>query len=70
VVEVSAALRWQPWPTARRFVQCRRSICLRFIELAPRQLLFKIVNIQQLAKFTAWFANEAASPKRCDLHFL
>ena len=56
--------------TAHRFVQCRSSICLKFIKVAPRQLLFKTVNIQQLANFTAWFANEATSPKRCDLHFL
>jgi hypothetical protein len=31
--------------TAHRFVQCRSSICLKFIKVAPRQLLFKTVNI-------------------------
>ena len=69
VVEISTALWRQLCLTARRLVQCRRSICLSFIKVAPRQLLFKIVDIQQLANFTAWFANEATSPKRCDLHF-
>jgi hypothetical protein len=66
----SAALRRQLCLTAHRFVHCRRSICLTFIKVAPRQLLFNIVNIQQLANFMAWLANEATSPKRCGLHFL
>ena len=62
MAEISAALRRQQCLTAHRFVQCRSSICLKFIKVAPRQLLFKTVNIQQLADFTAWFANEATSP--------
>jgi hypothetical protein len=43
---------------------------IRLIERAPRRTTFKIVDIQQLEHFTAWFANEASSPKSCDLHLL
>jgi hypothetical protein len=47
----------------------RRSIRLGLIEVAPRQPIFKIANIQPLVNFAAWFANEGASRKLSDLHF-
>jgi hypothetical protein len=47
----------------------RRSIRLGFIEVAPRQPIFKTADIQPLVNFAAWFANEGASRKLSDLHF-
>jgi hypothetical protein len=48
----------------------RRLIRLGFIEVAPRQLILGIANIQQLANFTAWFANEGLPREPRDLHFI